>query len=428
MTEVAGTNVHPLRDAAKIAVADGLVVIEQLVVTDPEVTGFLERTPEGRWAENLVRAMRIGVLSMDANMNERFRDTMRFVNGQMDGALEAFERRVAATLGQHVGDGDHDGLLQQRTREIFADARRALREEFTQLGPEVLGAKGEEIERRLKSRADELLQNVERLFHDGGPFHQQLELVRAEVRSGQASLKDEIELVKEHVVRRQGAEENPNPVDEGYDYEDAIQAVLSRIGEFRGDDVQHVDRVSGRSGRSRKGDTVVTLNVERASVTMAPRVAFEIRDRSGSPISLSDIEATRKNRDAQVVVIIGAHRGSLPKEYADRPFHVGRGTNLVTLHLEPDNPYGEELLLVAYELAARLAYETVRATHDGDWGEIEDCARELEEELAILNEVCKDFAAIETRAGTGRKRTDGLRERALSKAGRLVAIARSAAR
>jgi hypothetical protein len=35
----------------------------------------------------------------------------------------------------------------------------------------------------------------------------------------------------------------------------------------------------------------------------------------------------------------------------------------------------------AYELPARLACETVRATHDGDWGEV--CARELGRPVAI---------------------------------------------
>lgn len=419
-------SLHQFPDGPVIRVADGTIVIERLVVNDAEVAGYLTRTPEAKWAENVARALRVGALAMDADMNERFRDTMRFVSGHIDGALSTFEKRVAATLEQHVGDGTRDGLLQERAREMFEEAKRSLKAEFRQLGPEVLATKGDEIDRRLKQRADELLANVERLFQEGGLFHHQLEAMRHEFRVGQATLKGEIELVKEHVVRKQGAEENPNRVEEGYDYEDEVQAILSRIGDLRGDTVEHVDRVAGRSGRSRKGDSVLTLSVERAAVITAPRVAFEIRDRTESPISLADVEATRKNRDAQVVVVVGAHYGSLPKEFADRPFCFARARNLVTLRLEPGNPHAEELLFAVYELAARLAFECVRATHEGDWNEIQECARELEQELLLLDELSKDFGAIETRAGNGRAKTEGLRERALAKAGRLVAIARAA--
>jgi hypothetical protein len=322
---------HSLRGEAVIQIVDGGIVIQHLVVNDREVANYLERTPEGTVAEHVVRALRIGVLAMDADMNERFRDTMRFVNGHIDGALDAFEKRVAVTVGQQIGQGNRDGALQQRAREIFEEAKRTVRDEFRQLGPQVLGSKADEIERRLKQRADELVEKVERLFQEGGSFHSQFETLRRELRDGQLNLKGEIELVKEHVVRQQGAVENRNPVDEGYDYEDSVQNMLSRIGDMRGDEVEHVDRVAGRSGRSRKGDTVVTLNVERAAVTIAPRIAFEIRARSESPISLADVEATRKNRDAQVVVVVGAHRGSLPKEYADRPFRFASARKIVTL-------------------------------------------------------------------------------------------------
>jgi hypothetical protein len=86
------------------------------------------------------------------------------------------------------------------------------------------------------------------------------------------------------------------------------------------------------------------------------------------------------------------------------------------------------LLFAVYELASRLAYASVRPTHDGDWGEVEECARELETELQVLDAISKDFGAIEARAGLGKKKTEGLREQSLAKAGRLVAIARAASR
>ena len=52
----------------------------------------------------------------------------------------------------------------------------------------------------------------------------------------------------------------------------------------------------------------------------------------------------------------------------------------------------------------------------------------LRQNLQVLDAISKDFGAIEARAGLGKKKTEGLREQSLAKAGRLVAIARAASR
>jgi hypothetical protein len=419
-------SLHQLPDDAAVRIANGTVVIEQLVVNDAEVAGYLTRTPEAKWPENIVRALRVGSLAMDADMNERFRDTMRFVNGQIDTALGGFEQRVADTLSRHVGDGERDGFLQQRAREMVEEAKRELKAEFEQLGPAVLGRKGDEIERRVKERTDELVGRVERLFQEGGLLHHQLTTVRDEMKSLFDLVRQELDLLKEYIIRQQAVDAQRDPVQEGYSYEAEIQALLSTIGGMRGDDVQHVDRLTGRSGRSMKGDTLISLACEHVAVTTSPRLAFEIRDRETKPLSLVDVEKARANRDAHVVVVVGAHRESLPKEYADRSLAFSRERNVVSLHLEPGHPFAEEILLAVYELARHLAFERVRVSHNGDWRAVEESARELQDALGTLDAIGADFEAIRSRAQAGKNRTEDLRGRALAEAGRLVALARAA--
>jgi hypothetical protein len=57
-------------------------------------------------------------------------------------------------------------------------------------------------------------------------------------------------------------------------------------------------------------------------VTTPPCVAMEIRDREDSEFSLADVEMMVENREARAAVVIAAHRGSLPKQYADRSFAI----------------------------------------------------------------------------------------------------------
>jgi hypothetical protein len=51
-----------------IRIAGGPVVIE-FVVNEAEVAGYLARTPEVKWADYVVRALRVGSLAMDAAGN-----------------------------------------------------------------------------------------------------------------------------------------------------------------------------------------------------------------------------------------------------------------------------------------------------------------------------------------------------------------------
>jgi len=116
-----------------------------------------------------------------------------------------------------------------------------------------------------------------------------------------------------------------------------------------------------------KGDSVIVVATDGVDVTSSPRVAVEIRDREESEFTLADVHAMVQNREAHAAVVVAAHAGSLPKQYANRSFAISRHKRLITLVLDPDSEESEVVLAAAYHLACALALESVRHSREGDW-------------------------------------------------------------
>ncbi|HWX09204.1 MAG TPA: hypothetical protein VNY33_04435, partial [Gaiellaceae bacterium] len=153
------------------------------------------------------------------------------------------------------------------------------------------------------------------------------------------------------------------------------------IGSLRGDDVELTAGKVGKVARCLKGDSKVVVSTDGMEVTAAPCVAVEIRDREESEFSLTDVETMVQNREAQVALVVAAHSGSLPRQYADRSFAISRRKRLITVVLDPESTESEMVLAAAYHLASALAIDVVRRSRAGDWDAV---ARKVDEiELAV---------------------------------------------
>ncbi len=105
-----------------------------------------------------------------------------------------------------------------------------------------------------------------------------------------------------------------------------------------------------------------------------------------------------RNREAQVAMVIAAHPGSLPKQYADRPFAISRPKRTVTLVLDLTSPDAEVLLATAYQLACILAVEAVRQSRAGNWDAVARKAEVIEQVVEGMVEEQAAFDHIEKKA------------------------------
>jgi hypothetical protein len=176
-----------------------------------------------------------------------------------------------------------------------------------------------------------------------------------------------LEEVKTAVTVAHTRAANPSPREAGLTYEAWIHEQLATIGSMRGDDVELTAGKAGRLSRCMKGDSKIVLVADGIDVTEAPCFAVEIRDREEGEFSLIDIDTMVQNRGAQVALVVAAHPGSLPRQYADRSFAISRPKRLITVVVDPDASGSEVVLAAAYHLAGVMAIEVVRRSRDGDW-------------------------------------------------------------
>jgi hypothetical protein len=97
-------------------------------------------------------------------------------------------------------------------------------------------------------------------------------------------------------------------------------------------------------------------------------------------------------------MVIASQSGALPRQYASQPFAISRPKRLITLALPDDFPGCEIVLAATYGLAAYMALDVVRKTHDGDWAEVARIAEAMQNVIAGMVEDQTAFTAIEKKA------------------------------
>jgi len=132
-----------------------------------------------------------------------------------------------------------------------------------------------------------------------------------------------------------------------------------------------------------------------------------------------------RNREAQAAIIVAAHAGSLPKQYAGQSFAVSRQKRLITVVLDPESPDAEVVLAAAYNLACVFAIEAVRQSGGSNWKAVAGKAEALE---AVVSEMGEDQALlrhIERKAHDGLAKATDRHTRLVRLVADLLAIARA---
>lgn len=381
----------PESPKGEVQVEGDVIFVNGLAIHDADLVEIVRQVPEGRRVELVERALRVGLTAIGNDMTSRLRESMRFVQTTLDQHVTTFGERLAERVGEQLGGADKEGHVQRRIHEILTRWSAELRADFARSLPDVFDGQTKKSVERIQAEGERVLKQITALFSENGMAFNELR----EVRRDFATRLDE---VKTAMTVAQTKAANPTPREAGLDYQTAVHERLATIGGLRGDDVEDTADKVGKVPHCKKGDTRILLAVNGIDVTAPPCIAVEIRDREDNEFSLPEIEMMRRNREAQVAVVIAAHAGSLPKQYAGQALSVSWPKRLITLLLDPDSPDADVVLAAAYNLACVLAVESVRHSREGDWDSVSRIADAAERVIGGMTDDQAAFNHIERKA------------------------------
>jgi hypothetical protein len=344
------------RPASPVSVQGDRLVIDDLVLVDPQLAAFFgERPPDDRPAL-LERALRIGVtalqdaaVSMDVDVVRReFEALVRRTEAANEKAASALDD----VLRQNFADGD--GRL-PRTLERFLGDRGQLRAFVTELFDE--GKRDSALGRMRMMLGSYFDGDASRLAHLldptrlGSPLHQ----FRTEVTAGFERLNERLTAIEAAGAAR--AQERARSSAKGADFEDLVAELLGDICRGTGDALDRTGDETGDVIRSKRGDLVLTLDPGLTGGADV-RVVLECKDRAVSGKAMrEELAEAKRNRGAQVglVVFTPAHAPS-----GIAPFDLRLGD--VYCVLDPGSP--DRGILEAAVRLARLVAVATRTEQD----------------------------------------------------------------
>jgi hypothetical protein len=344
------------RPASPISIAGDRLVIEDLVIVDPQLARyFRERAADDREA-TLERALRIGVTALQDAAVSMDVDVVRREFETLVHKAEAVNERAATTLDellrQNFADGD--GRL-PRTLERFLGDRGQLRAFVTELFDEgkrdsAMGRMRTMLGTYFDGDASRLAQLLDptRL---GSPLHQ----FRTEVSQGFERLNERLAALEAAGSAR--AAERARSSAKGADFETLVADLLGELRRGSGDALDRTGDEAGDVIRSKKGDLVLTLD-PAATHGADVRVVIECKDRTISGKQMrEELAEAKRNRAAQVGLVVFTPDHA-PSGIA--PFDIRLGD--VYCVLDPEAP-APATLDAAIRLARLLALATL-AEHE----------------------------------------------------------------
>jgi hypothetical protein len=391
---VATTVPFPESPRGDVQVEGDTIFANDLVIHDAELAEITRQAPKARRVELIERSIRVGLTAIGNDMTSRLRESMQFVQTTLDQHVTQFGDRMAKRVQEQLGDAGKDGHVQKRVGEILAQWSKQMQSDFEKSLPDVFDGQTKRSAERIQAEGERVLKQITALFSENG-------LAFNELREVRRDFSQKLDQLKTAMTVAQTKAANPSPRDAGLNYETMIHGLLATIGSLRGDDVEDTANKVGKVPNCKKGDTRILPAAPGVDVVAAPCIAVEIRDREENEFSLGDVETMMRNREAQAAIIVAAHAGSLPKQYAGQLFAVSWQKRLITVVLDPESPDAEVVLAAAYNLACVLAIDAVRHSHDGDW---EAVARKAEAVEAVICEMTEDqtlLSHIERKAHDG---------------------------
>jgi hypothetical protein len=414
---MATTVAFPESPKGDVHVDSDTIYVDGIMIRDSELAEIVRQAPEGRRVELVERALRVGLTAIGNDMTSRLRESMRFVQSTLDEQVTQFGARMAERVTEQLGDAGKDGHVQRRVNEILSQWSERMRTDFEKSLPDVFDGQTKKSVERIQAEGDRVLKQIVSLFSENG-------LAFNELREVRRDFTEQLDQLKTAMTVAETKAANPSPREAGLSYEAMIHGILATIGSLRGDDVEDTANKVGKVPNCKKGDTRILPMTPGVSVIAPPCIAVEIRDREENEFSLADVETMMRNREAQAAVVVAAHPGSLPKQYAKQSFTVSWGKRLITVVLDQESPDAEVVLAAAYNLACVFAVEAVRQSAGTDWEAVVHKAEEIE---AVISDMVEDqalFGQIERKAQDGATKISKRHARLVRLVADLLAVAR----
>ncbi len=375
---------------ATVFVEPERVIVERLVVADAALAAWLAAQPMDDHAILVERAIRIGLtaiqsvgvtLNVDAVRAEfdRFADQNRVANERAAQALEQVLRsnfadgdgRLPRTLESFLGDR---GKLRSMVDELFDPKRR----------DSAIGRIGSMLETYFDGDGSRLAQLLDptRL---NSPLHQ----FSVEMENGFKAIQERLVAIEAAQTARAG--ERARSAAKGGDFEDLLEQLLGDIARGAEDILERCGTEAGDSGRSKKGDFVLTLN-PALTPGCELRVVIEAKNRGMSGREMRDeLRGAKTNRDAAVGLVVFTPEHA-PSGIA--PFDVRAGD--VYAVLDPADP-DPAVLQAAVRLARLLALASVReASAELDLAPISEALTTIRESLEVIRALKVQLTSIGT--------------------------------
>ena len=395
-----------------VRIAGDRIDVERVALHDGPLAAWLAAQPPDDHSILVERAIRIGLTALQSvgvtlNVDavraefERFADQSRAANERAAEALEGVLRanfadgdgRLPRTLESFLGDR---GKLKATVEELFDPKRQdsAVGRIASMLGTYFDGD---------ASRLAVLLDPT-RL---GSPLHQ----FRTEVADGFRALQEKLVAIEAAQQARAG--ERAKSAAKGGDFEAVLESMLGEIARGANDLLERCGTEAGDSGRSKKGDFVLTLDPDLCRGAEL-RVVIEAKDRRVSGREMRDeLRAAKTNRDAAAALVIftPAHA---PAGIA--PFDVRAGD--VYAVIDPADP-DPATLQAAVRLARLLAVTSRRESEAGiDVDEVQRSLTSVRETLELVRGLKVQLTSIGKTSDNVSEALDKLREAILAWIGR----------
>lgn len=178
-------------------------------------------------------------------------------------------------------------------------------------------------------------------------------------------------------------EEAARSTTHGLDFEQQGYEVVERMSLKAGDFAEFVGNTTGAVGRSKVGDSVVTVSPESAAAGARIVVEFKQDQTYTIKSSLEEIEQARKNRLAEVGIFVHSKRTAPPN--LDPIFRVGKDILVVW---DAEDEGNDIVLLSALSIAKAISVRAREASElPVDIDVMEESIRQIEKQVTRLDEI-----------------------------------------
>jgi hypothetical protein len=391
-----------------------------LPVQDPEVVAELVRRPEADRTRHALHALRVGVLALRGAAGQIDSQAISDAGGQMISAvreaLVAHSTSVLGGLSAELGrylDPKKGALPDRLARLVGKDGELdRLFARHLDGDDSVLARRLSEIVRREFSLDHEgsILARVVKTM-DGGheTIVREFDLNRED--SALSRIRREMTAEIDRIVEQNAAfqkevaaalgrietrrEERARSPRHGVEFEAAVGELLLGDAQRHGDVHESVGTTTGAVRGQKVGDHVVTFGPDSAAA--GARVVVEAKEEKRFDLraALSEIEAARKNREAQIGVFVFSAK-TAP---AGLDAWARYGVDVVVVW-DADDPETDVRLQAAMSVARALAVRarTTSAAETDSLGKIEAAIRAVEREVTRVEEVRKTAESIRSGA------------------------------